>query len=74
MSTTAGALTFALRTERQNGNLSAETEAHLRHEMRRRGWQSDEARLVEPITQEIDRLEREAATLRKLREAMFGIA
>jgi hypothetical protein len=74
MSTTAGALTFALRAERQNGNLSAETEAHLRHELRRRGWESDDASLVEPITQEIDRLEREAATLRKLRATMFGIA
>jgi hypothetical protein len=74
MSTTAGALTFALRAERQKGNLSAETEAHLRHELRRRGWHSDEARMVEPITLEIERLEREAATLRKLRATMFGIA
>jgi hypothetical protein len=31
-------------------------------------------RLVEPISQEIERLEREAATLRKLRATMFGIA
>ena len=74
MSTTAGALTFALRTERQKGNLSAETEAHLRHELRRRGWQSDDARLLEPISQEIARLEREAATLRRLRATMFGVA
>jgi hypothetical protein len=74
MSTTAGALTFALRSERQNGNLSAETETHLRHELRRRGWQSDDALLAEPLSQEIARLEREAATLRKLRATMFGIA
>ena len=61
MRTTAGALTFALRAECQNGNLSAETEAHLRHELRRRGWQSDDARLLEPISQEIARLERGVA-------------
>jgi hypothetical protein len=30
--------------------------------------------MVEPITLEIERLEREAATLRELRETMFGIA
>jgi hypothetical protein len=42
--------------------------------LRRRGWPSDDARLVEPISQEIARVEREAATLRKLRETMCGIA
>jgi hypothetical protein len=40
--------------------------------LRRRFWQSDEARLVEPISQEIGWLEREAAILRKLRDTMFG--
>ncbi len=74
MSTTAGALTAALRSEREKGNLSAETDHHLRHELRRRGWGAPDAVLMEPISLEIDRLEREAATLRGLRSAIFGVA
>ncbi len=72
--TTAGTLTAALGAERRKGNLSAETEQHLRHELRRAGWQSDDSALVEPISLEIERLEREAATLRKLRAEIFGAA
>ncbi len=74
MSTTAGALTAALQAERQRGNLSAETEHHLRHELRRAGWRSEDAVLIEPLSREIERLEREAATLRKLRAGIFGVA
>jgi hypothetical protein len=74
MSTTAGALTAALRSEHQKGNLSSGTESHLRHELRRCGWQSADALLVEPLALEIARLEREVATLRRLRETLFGIA
>lgn len=72
--TTAGTLTAALGAERRKGNLSAETEHHLRHELRRRGWQAEDAALVEPLSLEIERLEREAATLRKLRADIFGDA
>jgi hypothetical protein len=72
--TTAGTLTAALGAERRKGNLSAETEQHLRHEVRRCGWQSGDSALVEPVSQEIERLEREAATLRRLRMEIFGAA
>ncbi len=72
--TTAGTLTAALGAERRKGNLSAETEQHLRHELRRCGWQSEDAALVEPINLEIERLEREAATLRRLRAEILGKA
>lgn len=72
--TTAGTLTAALGDERRKGNLSAETEQHLRHELRRAGWQSDDSALIEPISLEIARLEREAETLRKLRAMIFGAA
>jgi hypothetical protein len=72
--TTAGNLTAALGIERRKGNLSSETEHHLRHEWRRCGWQSEDAVLMAPLSQEIDRLEREAATLRRLRAEIFGVA
>lgn len=70
--TTAGTLTAALGSERRQGNLSAETEQHLRHELRRIGWQSPDAALLVPLDLEIARLEREAATLRRLRAEILG--
>jgi hypothetical protein len=43
-------------------------------EFRRLGWGASDETLVTAIDSEIDRLEREAATLRRLRVGLFGEA
>jgi hypothetical protein len=62
----------ALRRERRNGNVSSETEQHLKHEFRKLGVRASESRLAPAIGTEADRLEREPAILRKLKKALFG--
>jgi hypothetical protein len=62
-----------LQRERRIGNVSSETEQHLKHEFRTLGREASDAALAAAIGAEIDRLTREAATLRKLRAAMFGV-
>ena len=52
----------------------SETEQHLKHEFRKLGWDASDPALAAAIGAEIDRLSREAATLRKLRAALFGVA
>ncbi len=52
----------------------SETEQHLKHEFRNLGWEASNSTLATAIGVEIDRLDREAATLRKLRAAIFGVA
>jgi hypothetical protein len=74
MRTAAGALTAALRSGHKKGTLSSGTESPLRHEFRRRGWGSADVLLAAPLTLEITWLEREATTLRRLRDTLFGIA
>jgi hypothetical protein len=63
-----------LQRERRSGNISSETEQHLKHEFRQLGRDASGATLAAAIGTEIDRLNREAATLGKLRAALFGVA
>jgi transcription initiation factor TFIIIB Brf1 subunit/transcription initiation factor TFIIB len=63
-----------LQRERQRGNVSSETEQHLKHEFRTLGRDASESNLAAAVETEIDRLIREAATLRKLRDVLFGVA
>jgi hypothetical protein len=60
-----------LQRERHLGNVSSETEQHLKHEFRKLGRDASDATLATAVDAEIERLEREAATLRKLRTASF---
>jgi hypothetical protein len=68
----AGQFVAELQRERRSGNVSSETEQHLKHEFRKLGWDASDSTLVAAIGVEIDRLTREAATLRKLRDNLFG--
>jgi hypothetical protein len=61
--TTAGHFIADLQKERRIGNVSRETEQHLRHEFRGLGWDASNVTLATAVDSEIDRLEREAATL-----------
>jgi hypothetical protein len=63
-----------LQRERRSGNVSSETEQHLKHEFRSLGRDASGSALAAAIGTEIDRLTREAGTLRELRAAMFGVA
>jgi hypothetical protein len=72
--TTAGQFIAELQKERRSGNISSETEQHLKHEFRKLGWDATDATLSAAIGSEIDRLEREAATLRKLRSELLDAA
>ena len=70
--TIAGQFITELQRERRSGNVSSETEQHLKHEFRKLGWDASDMTLATAIDSEIDRLEREAATLRKMRAGLFG--
>ena len=72
--TTAGEFISELQRERRNGNVSSETEQHPKHEFSKLGWDASDATLAAAIGSEIDRLDREAATLRNLRAGLFGVA
>ena len=72
--TIAGNFITALQQEQRIGNVSSETEQHLKHEFRKLGRDASDLVLSAAIGSEIDRLEREAATLRRLRSAVFGVA
>jgi hypothetical protein len=62
--TTAGQFIADLQKERRIGNVSGETEQHIKHEFRTLGWDASDVTLAIAVDSEIDRLEREAATLR----------
>jgi hypothetical protein len=70
---TAGQFIAELQRERRGGNVSWETEQHLKLEFRKLGWDASDPALAAAIGAEIDRLKREAATLNKLRAALFGV-
>jgi hypothetical protein len=70
--TIAGKFIADLQKERQSGNVSSETEQHLKHEFRRLGWQASDASLCALVELEVARLEQEAATLRALQARLFG--
>jgi hypothetical protein len=69
--TTASQFISDLQNERRIGNISSETEQHLKHEFRKLGRGATNAILATAIGAEIDRLEREAGTLRKLRSGLL---
>jgi hypothetical protein len=71
--TAAGQFIAELHQERQRGKVSSETELHLKHVFRKLGWDTPATTLAAAIGEEIDRLEREAATLRKLRAEVPGV-
>jgi hypothetical protein len=71
---TAGRFVAELQKERRHGNVSSETEQHIKHEFRKLGRDASDSTLATAIGVEIDRLNREAATLRKLCAAVFGVA
>jgi hypothetical protein len=62
-----------LQSEQKGGHISGGTEQHLKHEFRKLGRDASDSTLWSAIGSEIDRLEQEAATLRKLRAAVFGV-
>jgi hypothetical protein len=72
--TAAAEFIAQLQSERRGGKVSGETEQHLKHEFRKLGRDASDPMLSAAIGSEIDRLEREAATLRSLRSAVFGVA
>src|SRR5579862_7264340 len=66
--TAAAEFIAQLQSERRGGHVSGETEQHLKHEFRKLGGNASDLILSAAVGSEINRLEREAATLRKLRE------
>lgn len=62
--TTAGQFITALQAEQNIGNVSSETEQHLKHEFRKLGRDASRTMLADAVDAEINRLERQAATLR----------
>ena len=62
-----------LEMERSAGDASAETEQRLRHEFRRHGWRGTGPTLAAAVNAEIERLERQTATLRRLREGILNV-
>ena len=69
--TTAAQFIAELQKERRSGNVSSETEQHLKHEFRSLGPNATDAAYSTAIGLEVDRLEREAVTLRRLRTELF---
>jgi hypothetical protein len=64
----------ALQQEQRIGNVSSETEQHLKHEFRKLGGDASHTMLAAAVNAEIDRLERQAATLRLLQEGLLGVS
>lgn len=71
--TIAGNFIADLQAEQKIGNVSNETEQHLKHEFRKLGPDAAAATLAVAVEAEIERLERQAATLRRLREALLSV-
>lgn len=71
--TVAGNFITALQQQQRIGNVSSETEQHLKHEFRRLGRDASGPTLAAAVELEIDRLERQAVTLRRLRDALLGL-
>jgi hypothetical protein len=72
--TIAGQFITALQAERKIGNVSYETEQHLKHEFRKLGRDASGPMLAAAVDAEIGRLEIQAATLRLLRECLLSVA
>jgi hypothetical protein len=69
--TVAGQFIAELQRERRIGNVCSETEQRLKDAFRTLGWEAPESALTAAIGFEIDRVEREAATLRQMRAGLF---
>jgi hypothetical protein len=69
----AGQFIAGFQRERRSGNVSSESEQHLKLEFRKLGCDASDPILAAAIGAEIDRLSREAAMLRKLRDTLFGV-
>jgi hypothetical protein len=70
----AGQFITALQREQRIGEVSSETEQHLKHEFRKLGGgNASNSVLAVAVDAEIDRLERQAATLRCLRKGLLGV-
>jgi len=61
----------ALQHEQRIGNVSSETEQHLKHEFRKLGRDASHTMLAAAVNAEIGRLERQAATLRLLHAGLL---
>ncbi len=72
--TIAGNFITDLQAERRIGNVSYETEQHLKHEFRKLGRDASPPMLAAAVDAEINRLERQAAALRRLRAGLLGVA
>ena len=70
--TVAGQFIADLQREQRLGNVSSETEQHLKHEFRRLGRDASPAMLAMAVEAEIARLERQATTLQRLRDGILG--
>jgi hypothetical protein len=71
--TMAGNFITALQQEQRIGNVSSETEQHLKHEFRKLGLDGSGPMLAAAVEAEIERLERQAATLKRLQESLLGV-
>jgi hypothetical protein len=71
--TIAGDFITALQQEQRIGNVSSETEQHLKHEFRKCGRDAAGPTLAAAVEAEINRLERQAATLRRLLDGLVGV-
>jgi hypothetical protein len=72
--TMAGNFIAALQREQMIGNVSSETEQHLKHAFGRlRGSNASRTVLAAAVEAEINRLERQAATLRRLQESILSV-
>jgi hypothetical protein len=71
---TTGQFIVELQRERRMGNVSSETEQHLKHEFRTTWPRRIGLGAGGGGGLEIDRLSREAETLRKLRAILLGVA
>jgi hypothetical protein len=72
--TIAGNFIAALQQEQRIGNVSSETEQHLKHEFRKLGGgDASNSVLAVAVDAEMNRLERQAATLRRLRDALLDV-
>ena len=72
--TIAGQFIRDLQAECQIGNVAYDTEQHLKHEFRHLGPDASAVALAAAVEAEIDRLQRQMATLRRLREVLLSVA
>lgn len=69
---TIRAFVASLKREMRVGQVTAQTEHHLRREFSQIGWNRDDTLHAAKVDEEIRRLEAEVRVLRTLREQAFG--